>query len=223
MQRVLITGAAGAIGTTLRAGLKGVYPLLRLSDIRPVGDLSSGEDFMSADLNDAAAVARLMPGIDCVVHLGGVPREDKWEAILANNIVGTYNVFEAARKAGVKRVVFASSNHVIGFHRAARTVDIEAPVRPDSRYGVSKVFGEALGRLYADKHGLSVACLRIGSFRQRPHSARQVGKPARSHATRAALHRRARLPLPRALRRLQQHAHPVAQSGCRPHRLRAAG
>ena len=174
MQRVLLTGAAGAIGTTLRAGLRGVYPLLRLSDIRPIGELSSGEEFVSADLNDAAAVARLMPGIDCVMHLGGVPREDKWEAILRNNIVGTYNVFEAARNAGVRRVVFASSNHVIGFHRAAHVVGVKEPARPDSRYGVSKVFGEALGRLYADKHGLSVACLRIGSFRQRPQSARQL-------------------------------------------------
>jgi uronate dehydrogenase len=174
MQRVLITGAAGAIGSTLRTGLAGLYPLLRLSDIRQVGPLANGEEFLSADLNDAAAVERLMPGIDCVVHLGGVPREDKWEAILHDNIVGTYNVFEAARKTGVRRVVFASSNHVIGFHRATRTVDVDDPVRPDSRYGVSKVFGEALGRLYADKHGLSVACLRIGSFRPRPENARQL-------------------------------------------------
>jgi uronate dehydrogenase len=174
MQRILITGAAGAIGSTLRARLKGVYPLLRLSDIRPIGNLSTAEEFLSAELNDPEAVERLMPGVDCVVHLGGVPREDRWEAILASNIVGTHHVFEAARKAGVKRVVFASSNHVVGFHRATCTVGVEEPVRPDSRYGVSKVFGEALGRLYADKHGLSVACLRIGSFRERPQGARQL-------------------------------------------------
>jgi uronate dehydrogenase len=108
------------------------------------------------------------------VHLAGVPREAEWAKILPNNIEGTYNLFEAARKAGVRRVIFASSNHVIGFYRADRDVDAIAPVRPDSRYGVSKVFGEALGRLYADKHGIDVACLRIGSFRKAPENARQL-------------------------------------------------
>jgi uronate dehydrogenase len=174
MQRILITGAAGAIGTTLRTGLKGIYPLIRLSDIRPIPAMRGGEEFVSADLSEPAAVARLMHGIDCVVHLGGVPREDQWDAILHNNIVGTYNVFEAAQKSGVRRIVFASSNHVIGFYRATRTVGTDEPLRPDSRYGVSKAFGEALARLYADKHGMSVACLRIGSFRERPQSARQL-------------------------------------------------
>ena len=174
MRQVLITGAAGAIGSTLRAGLRGVYPLLRLADIRPLAAPATREECVTADLCDFAAVASMMDGVDCVVHLGGVPREGPWEAILEHNIVGTYNVFEAARQCGVKRVVFASSNHVIGYYRAERPVGIEAPPRPDSRYGVSKVFGEALGRLYADKHGLSVACLRIGSFRERPQNARQL-------------------------------------------------
>lgn len=174
MKRILITGAAGAIGTTLRTGLAGAYPLLRLSDVRPIEPLSGTEEFAPAELGDPGAVERAMSGIDCVVHLGGIPREAEWHAILDNNIVGTYNVFEAARKSGVRRVVFASSNHVIGYYRATRDVGIEDPLRPDSRYGVSKAFGEALGRLYADKHGLSVACLRIGSFRPRPESARQL-------------------------------------------------
>lgn len=174
MKRVLITGAAGAIGTALRAGLAGAYRPLRLSDIRPIAHLAADEEAVQADLTDIAAVVSLMSGIDCVVHLGGVPREGPWDAILQTNIVGTYNVFEAARKSGVKRVVFASSNHVIGFYRAQATVGTEDPVRPDSRYGVSKAFGEALARLYADKHGLSVACLRIGSFRPRPETQRQL-------------------------------------------------
>jgi len=115
-----------------------------------------------------------MSGIDCVVHLGGVPKEGPWDAILNHNIADTYNVFEAARQCGVERVIFASSNHVIGYYRVGKTVGIDDPQRPDSRYGVSKVFGEALGRLYADKHGMSVACLRIGSFRERPENARQL-------------------------------------------------
>ena len=174
MRRVLITGAAGAIGSALRAGLRGVYPLLRLADIRPLAAPTPREECVTADLCDFTAVASMMDRIDCVVHLGGVPREGPWDAILDNNIIGTYNVFEAARQCGVKRVVFASSNHVIGYYRAGKTLGTEEPPRPDSRYGVSKVFGEALGRLYADKHGLSVACLRIGSFRERPQNARQL-------------------------------------------------
>lgn len=174
MTRVLITGAAGAIGSTLRAGLRGHYPLLRLSDVRTVGALQDGEEFMTADLGDYEAVETALKGIDCVVHLGGIPREAPWAAILEANIIGTYHVFEAARACGVQRVIFASSNHAVGYHRASETIGIDVAPRPDSRYGVSKVYGEALGRLYADKHGLSVACLRIGSFRERPEDARQL-------------------------------------------------
>lgn len=174
MKRILITGAAGAIGHALRAGMLGIYPLLRLSDVRDPGAIVIGEEFVRADLGDLAALTSAMRDIDCVVHLGGIPVEQQWSAILEANIVGTYHVFEAARLCGVKRVIYASSNHVIGYYRAKRKVGIEEPPRPDSRYGVSKVFGEALGRLYADKHGLSVACLRIGSFRERPQNARQL-------------------------------------------------
>ena len=117
-----------------------------------------------------------MAGIDCVVHLAGMPVEAAWEKVLPLNIEGCYNVFEAARRAGVKRIIFASSNHAVGFHRRERFIDTNVVPRPDTRYGVSKVFGEALGRLYADKYGLSVACLRIGSFLtpDRPTEARQL-------------------------------------------------
>ena len=174
MNRILITGAAGEIGSTLRAGLAGAYPLLRLSDRRPLGEAAAHEELISAELTDFDAVCAITRGIDCIVHLGGVPREGPWQAIHDSNIVGTWNVFEAARANGVKRIIFASSNHVIGYYRANRKVGVEEPPRPDSRYGVSKVFGEALGRLYADKHGLSVACLRIGSFRQEPQDFRQL-------------------------------------------------
>lgn len=174
MDRILITGAAGEIGTTLREGLRGAYRLLRLSDRRPLGLATAGEDLVVADLADTNALGEAMRDIECVVHLGGTPREAPWDVIHENNIVGTYNVFEAARASGVKRIVFASSNHVIGYHRADRKVGIEEPPRPDSRYGVSKVLGEALGRLYADKYGLSVACLRIGSFRSEPQDWRQI-------------------------------------------------
>lgn len=174
MERVLITGAAGEIGRVLRAGLRGRYRLLRLTDVRQPGPASAGEEVVTADLSDVAAAHAVTEGIDCVVHLAGVPREGAWEDILRSNFIVTYNVFEAARRNGVKRIVFASSNHVTGYYPVGRAIDPGMPPRPDSRYGVSKGFGELLGRLYADKHSLSVACLRIGSFRARPGSARQL-------------------------------------------------
>jgi len=174
VERVLVTGAAGEIGRVLRAGLRGRYRLLRLTDVREPSPASAGEEVVTADLSDVAAAHAVTEGIDCVVHLAGVPREGAWEDILRGNLIVTYNVFEAARRNGVKRIVFASSNHVTGYYPVGRAIDPGVPPRPDSRYGVSKGFAELLGRLYADKHGLSVACLRIGSFRERPRSARQL-------------------------------------------------
>jgi uronate dehydrogenase len=174
MKRVLITGAGGEIGRALRAGFSGKYRVLRLLDIKPQEPPGAGEELLTADLTDPDVTSTALKDVDCVVHLAGIPREDAWETILPNNIVGTYNVFEAARLNVVKRVVFASSNHAVGYHRTARRIGIDVAPRPDSRYGVSKVFGEALGRMYADKYGLSVACLRIGSYRERPLDARQL-------------------------------------------------
>jgi uronate dehydrogenase len=174
MQRILITGAAGKIGNALRKGLRGSYSLIRLLDIAPLGTAEADEEIHSGDIRDIAAVEKSMNGIDCVVHLAGASEEAEWEKVLPLNIEGCYNVFEGARRQGVKRIVFASSNHAVGFHRRERFIGSTVAPRPDSRYGVSKVFGEALGRLYADKHGLSVACLRIGTFRtpDRPVDAR---------------------------------------------------
>jgi uronate dehydrogenase len=165
MTRVLITGAAGHIGRVLRQGLKGQYPLIRLADVAAQQRAESGEEVVEVDITDPGQLVSAMEGIDCVVHLAGIPDEDTWDRIHRMNIEGCYNVFEAARIAGVKRVLFASSNHAVGFHRRDRLIDDQVMPRPDSRYGLSKVFGEALGRLYADKFGISVACLRIGSFR----------------------------------------------------------
>jgi uronate dehydrogenase len=164
MTRVLITGAAGHIGRVLRDGFHGHYDL-RLADIAPQAAARAGEEIVVADITKLDDLLPVMEGVDVVVHLAGIPDEDRWERIRDMNIEGCYNVFEAARQAGVKRVVFASSNHAVGFHRRDRMIDNTVEPRPDSRYGVSKVFGEALGRMYADKHGMSVACMRIGSFR----------------------------------------------------------
>jgi uronate dehydrogenase len=176
MKHILITGAAGKIGNALRKGLRGNYPLIRLIDIVPLGPIEAGEEFFATDIRDIAALEKAMVGIDCVVHLAGASEEAPWERVLPLNIEGCYNTFEAARRQSVKRVIFASSNHAVGFHRRDRVLDNTVVPRPDSRYGVSKVFGEALGRLYADKYGLSVACLRIGTFRtpDRPTDARQL-------------------------------------------------
>ena len=173
-REILITGAAGEIGCVLRAGLGNGTRRLRMLDIRPQEPAREHEEVVTADLADIDALRHAARGIDCIVHLAGVPREGAWDAILPNNVIGTYNLFEAARQAGVKRVIFASSNHVVGYYRATQSVGITEPARPDSRYGVSKACGEALGRMYADKYGLEVACLRIGSFRARPEDARQL-------------------------------------------------
>ena len=114
---------------------------------------------MVADLAKPEEVAAAVKGAHSVIHLGGLSFEGPWETILQANIIGCYNLFEAAREAGVKRVIFASSNHAVGFYRRRRKIRTDVTVRPDSRYGVSKAFGEALGALYADKHGMAVTCL----------------------------------------------------------------
>lgn len=174
MERVLITGAAGGIGRRLRADLQGVYPLLRLSDRVALESAGEGEEVMDADLADLAACEALCEGIDGIVHLGGQSVEADWDTVLQANIAGCYNLFEAARRKGVRRVVFASTNHVVGFYPRATRIDHQVSPRPDSRYGVSKAFGEALGRFYADKFGLRVMCIRIGNFADRPLDRRRL-------------------------------------------------
>jgi uronate dehydrogenase len=173
MDRVLITGAAGNIGTVLRHGLRGVAPTLRLMDREPL-TAGPGEEVFTGDARSLEEARRAAAGCDAVVHLAAIAEEAPFEAILDVNLRGTYSVFEAARLEGCRRLVFASSNHVIGFHPVGEILTPDVPVRPDSYYGVSKVFGEALGRLYHDKHGLEVACLRIGTFAPEPRTERHL-------------------------------------------------
>jgi uronate dehydrogenase len=175
MKTVLITGAAGEIGSRLRRELKGVYPSLRLSDRRKPDDLADGETFIPADLSDKAAVEKMVEGVDGILHFGGQAYEGDWDTVLQSNIIGCYNVFEAAHRAGVKRIVFASSNHAVGFYPRRHRIGTDVTTRPDSRYGVSKAFGEALGALYAYKHGMRVTCLRIGNFGEVPLDHRRLG------------------------------------------------
>lgn len=173
--RILLTGAAGQLGRMLRKPLAAYGHTLRLSDITPAeGELAAGEEWRCCDLADPAAVADLLAGVDAVVHLGGHASEASWETIAPSNICGTYNLWEGARRAGTQRIVYASSNHITGFHRRDTVVDTCSPVRPDSLYAVSKVFGEGLARLYADKHGLTAFCIRIGSCFPEPVNRRML-------------------------------------------------
>ena len=172
--RVMMTGAAGGIGTMIRKDLANLYPGLVLSDLVTPRDLEPGERFIKADLSNLAEVDAALEGIDAIAHFGGFSVEGPWDTILQANIIGTYNLFEAARKQGVKRIIFASSNHAVGFYPRHAKIGTDVTVRPDSRYGVSKAFGEALGALYADKHGMAVTCVRIGNVGPRPLDVRRL-------------------------------------------------
>ena len=173
MKTVLITGAAGDVGTHLRRELHGRYKL-RVSDIKPVKELRKDEKYVRGDVSKLPDMLRATKGVDALVHLGAWPVEGDWPTILSSNIIGAYNAFEAARRNGVKRVVFATSNHAVGYYRRDETIDHLAQPRPDSRYGVSKAFGEALGALYAYKYGLQVLAIRIGNVNPEPVDKRRL-------------------------------------------------
>src|SRR3981081_203705 len=173
MKSILMTGAAGRIGTFLRPELAGKYGL-RLSDIKPIRDLRPGETFMRADISKFSDMLRITKGVDAVVHFGGQSGEHDWDHILSANIIGFRNTLEAARRNGVKRFLVATSNHAVGFYRCDQTIDHRVYPKPDSRYGVSKVFGEALGSLYADKYAMEVVCIRIGNLAPRPVDKRRL-------------------------------------------------
>jgi uronate dehydrogenase len=173
MTTVLITGAAGQIAGELRQRLAPQFTL-RLTDIAPVGALSPREQFVAADLTDMAALERMMAGVDAVVHLGGVAVEEAWDKIMPANVAGTYNLFEAARRHGAKRIIVASSNHVVGFFPRSEKIDDQVYPRPDGRYGLSKAFGEMVGRLYSDKYRMEVVCIRIGAMTLEPEDVRRL-------------------------------------------------
>lgn len=166
---VLLTGSQGLIGSALRDRLPGLGWQLRTFDRSPGADVVG-------ELTDPAALDRAMVGVDSVIHLAGQPAEAPWPVIRDSNLEGCFQLFEAARRAGARRVVFASSNHATGFTpRGEAELPPDAAPRPDTLYGVSKVFGEALGRYYCDRYGFAVACLRIGTFAERPPDRRSLG------------------------------------------------
>lgn len=172
--RVLITGAAGAIGTALRAGLRDSWRHLRLTDIRPVQHLANNEEAIVADISDRTALERMMQGIRAVVHLAGVLGDYTLEDLFRVNARGLFDVFEAARLAGVERIVFASSNHAFGCYPITESVSPALPPRPDSLYGTFKVWGETMLRSYYDRHGIRSVSLRIGTFRAEPIDQRSL-------------------------------------------------
>ena len=172
--RILLTGAAGNLGQRLRPRLKRYCDHLRLSDRAELGAAADGEELQQVDLADKATVHRLLEGVDVVVHMGGISTEQAWSAILDANIVGLVNLYEAARAHGVKRIVFASSNHVTGFYRQDEVVSPQDPIRPDGFYGLSKAFGEGLAQMYWDRFRLETVSLRIGSSFPAPRDRRML-------------------------------------------------
>ena len=178
MKKILVTGASGAIGVSLRELLKGRYSL-RLQERpggKPVGPAREGEEIVQADASDLDAMRAAVRGVDAVVHLAASSAvSTPWEDALNNNIVGIYALLEAMRLEGVKRMVFATTNHVTGYNELkGRPCYPDMPVRPDGFYGASKAFGEALSRFYVDEHGLEVICLRIGSWLPEPKNVRNL-------------------------------------------------
>ena len=172
---VLLTGAAGGLGTLMRDLLPAHGYELRLMDLLPV---EGAPDAITADLADKDAVREAVRGVDAIIHLAGISLEASFEKILRANIEGTYNLYEAARAEGVPRVVFASSNHAVGFTPRPGDGDplipVDTPHRPDTFYGLSKSFGEDLAQLYWDKHGLETVSVRIGSCFPEPTSVRML-------------------------------------------------
>jgi len=162
LKKIVLTGAAGRLGGYLRKPLAAKCEVLISTDIAPLTDpLIKGESFVQADLADYAKMAEIIKGADMVVHFGGHPDEKPFEDILHANIIGCYNIWQAAHEAGVRRIVYASSIHAVGLHPKTTAINIHTPHRPDSYYGLAKCFAEDMAKLYWDKKGLEAVCLRI--------------------------------------------------------------
>lgn len=174
LNRLLITGAAGGLGTAARAHLAGFARELRLSDIAPISDLNEDESFVQADLGDSDAVHALVDGCDGVVHFGGVSTEKSFDLIERGNIRGVFNLYQAVRAAGNPRVFFASSNHAIGYYKTDEKLDAHTAPMADGLYGASKVYGEQLALVYWQKFGVESARVRIGSCFPEPKDRRML-------------------------------------------------
>lgn len=174
MKKIVLTGAGGSIGTVLRAHFADTGRPLTITDIRELSGVRSSETAVVGDLSDAAFTRALLQDADAVIHMAGVSTNKSFEEILPHNIVALNNLYVAAREQGVRRVIFASSNHATGMYTTNTTLTPQVVFNPDSYYGLSKVFGEALARMFWEKHEVESVCLRIGSFLQKPTSPRHL-------------------------------------------------
>lgn len=176
LRKIVLTGARGALGTSLRGPLAALCEELVSSDIAPApADLAPNESWVRADLVRMEEIAPLMEGAEMVVHFGAIVDESPFETLWGPNFVGSYNVWESAWRAGVRRIVYASSVHAVGMHETTAAIDTDAPHRPDTFYGLSKCFTEDLGRLYWEKRGLESVHLRIFSCTPEPQNLRALG------------------------------------------------
>lgn len=176
MKKLVLTGAAGALGSTLRAPLAAMCDELVSTDqVDGLENLAANETYVKADVGNLDAMVEISKGADMFVHFGAIADEDIWDNILHSNIIGAYNVWEAAYRNGLKRVVYASSVHAVGMHPKTDTIGIDAPHKPDSYYGLAKCFAEDLASLYWDKRGIEAVCMRIFSATPKPMNARAIG------------------------------------------------
>ncbi|WP_409524035.1 NAD-dependent epimerase/dehydratase family protein [Nitrincola sp. MINF-07-Sa-05] len=171
---ILITGAKGGVASLMRPMLHRIANNVRLSDISSINDLSHHEESVVADLANYADVKRAVLGADLILHLGGVSTEQSWDDIFPANIIGVHNLYRAALNCNKPRIIFASSNHTVGAYRCEENIDANAIPKPDSYYGVSKVFGEAVARMYYEKYGIETAIVRIGSCFEQPTDPRML-------------------------------------------------
>lgn len=178
MKRIAITGAAGIVGTGLRQELLQRGYTLQLLDLKPITDCVDHEQSAIVDITDQAQLAALLRGCTAVIHLAACTTDAPWPELVRLSVEGTISLFDAAREAGVARVVYASSHHVVGMHPRAPhgpRLGTEVQLRPDSRYGVGKAFGESIGALYACKYGMPVLAIRIGNVNHQPIDRRRMG------------------------------------------------
>ena len=175
MKKIALSGAGGQLGSVVRTALiaRGI-PLRSAGGTKPLAALVEGEDVMHGDLRDPAVVDRLLDGVDVLIHFAGTSVERPLPEIIDNNLRALVEVYEGARRQGVRRVVFASSNHAIGMYPVTEHLELDCALRPDGFYGLSKVWGEALARMYWDKHGIESICVRIGSCLERPTEPRHL-------------------------------------------------
>ena len=171
---IVLTGGAGRVGRALRTALADKVGAVRIVDVVDPGPLAKNETWSSADISDVTALTASFEGADAIVHLAGYPNERGIEDLLRVNVLGTHNVYEAAKRSGIGRVVFGSSNHVMGFYPRDERVGVDDPLRPDSLYALSKCWGELEAGIYYQKAGIRSLIIRIGNASKQPLDARSL-------------------------------------------------